>query len=157
MQLQVHVRESFLHVLSMRCGIIEMTLPQPQIAGQSRNLTIRVKAGLKQPAGMESFYPLRVIHVGFGLRSFGLPLIMLAPAAILMARSVQYSRSIIFMLRAAQQLFGNFLLCIHGGQAACRGEDFLNRCDIVETSRFRDFSTVSICVGPTGLYTHTTR
>ena len=68
MQLQVHVRESFLHVLNMRRGIIEMTLPQPQIATQSRNLTIWVKAGSKQPTGMESLNPLCVIHIGFASR-----------------------------------------------------------------------------------------
>jgi hypothetical protein len=44
-QLQIHMRQRFLHVLNMRRGIVEMTLPQPQIAAQSRDFAIRAKAG----------------------------------------------------------------------------------------------------------------
>ena len=45
MQFQVHLHQRLLHVLDMRCCVIQQSFPLPQIGTQPRDLGLGAKTG----------------------------------------------------------------------------------------------------------------
>ena len=69
--LQVHLHQSLLHVLDMRCRILEQTLALTDIRSQLGDPTLGPKAGAQQTIRMKPLQPLRITDVG--LASIRLP------------------------------------------------------------------------------------
>ena len=66
--LQVHLHQSLLHVLDMRCRILEQTLALTDIRSQLGDPTLGPKAGAQQTIRMKPLQPLRITDVGLASR-----------------------------------------------------------------------------------------
>src|SRR5688572_10355455 len=56
-------------MLDMCGGIVEVTLPKPQIDPQRRDVPTRPETGSEQSASMQPLQPLRIVNVGLAARN----------------------------------------------------------------------------------------
>ncbi len=68
MELQVHLRQSFLHVLDVRARIVQQPFTLTQVAPQDGNLALQPETGPEQPILMQPLQPLGITDVGLASR-----------------------------------------------------------------------------------------
>src|SRR6266545_6049900 len=66
LQLDVHLRQRFLHMLDMLGGMGKQHRALPQITAEDADLISRPEGASEQPEGVEALNPLAVMHVTFG-------------------------------------------------------------------------------------------
>src|SRR6266446_434186 len=66
LQLEVHLREGFLHMLDVLAGIGEEHGALAEVTAQHADLVRRPERTSQQAKGMEALNPLTVMHVAFG-------------------------------------------------------------------------------------------
>ncbi len=64
LQLQIHLRQRFLHVLDVGRRVVQQPLPLAQVGPQGRDIRRGMEAGPQQSVGMQLLEPLGVVDVG---------------------------------------------------------------------------------------------
>lgn len=68
-QLKVHQRQGLLHVLHVCCRVLEVSVPDPHVGAQRRDVPARMEARPQQPTRVQALQLLGVVDIAFAPRN----------------------------------------------------------------------------------------